>query len=84
MAINVKNIPVEEQLRELCRLTGESVTEALGKAVSQRLASLGNRTSSMGLKDALLSLGHECAKLPDLDKRSSDEILGYTKDGTFE
>lgn len=84
MGINVKNRQVEERLRELCRLTGESVTEAIGKAVEQRLVSIGNRTSSMGLKDALLSLGQECARLPDLDTRSSDEILGYNQEGSFD
>ena len=83
MAINVKNSQVEEQLRELCRLTGESVTEAIGKAVQQRLLSIGNRTSSMGLKEALLDLGRECSRLPDRERRSNDEILGYTDEGVF-
>lgn len=32
------------------------------------------------LKEKLLRISHRCSALPDIDKRSADEILGYDKD----
>jgi len=31
----------------------------------------------------LLEISRRCGSLPDLDRRSADEILGYDDDGTF-
>ena len=81
MALSIKNKLVEEQVRNLCSLTGESVTQAILSAVEHRLKSLGNRTRGSGLASALLEIGKECSSLPDLDARTPDEILGYGKDG---
>jgi antitoxin VapB len=33
------------------------------------------------LKDELLAIASHCAALPDLDRRSADEILGYDDRG---
>lgn len=83
MAINLKNKLVEEQIRELARITGETVTEAIGKAVDQRIKVIGSRASNLGVKEAILSIGTECSKLPDLSNASTEEILGYSSEGLF-
>jgi hypothetical protein len=40
-----------------------------------------NRRIQASLKDELINIGHRCANLPDLDKRSPEEILGYDQHG---
>jgi len=39
------------------------------------------KRSAGRLEDELLAIGRRCAALPDLDRRSPDEILGYDEVG---
>jgi antitoxin VapB len=34
-----------------------------------------------GLAAAIMEIGRRCAALPDFDRRSADEILGYDENG---
>jgi antitoxin VapB len=45
--------------------------------VRERLA----RTSGSERRGELLRIGQECAALPDYDRRTPDEILGYDEYG---
>ena len=83
MPLNVKDDEVHEMVRELARLTGESLTQAVRVAVRERLArEQAQRRATQGRLSARLSeiAGH-CASLPVLDDRSADEILGYDEVG---
>lgn len=40
MTMNIKNQEIHDEARELAKLTGESLTEAVGKAVHERLERL--------------------------------------------
>jgi hypothetical protein len=46
MALHVTNEQLEKTVRELAGLAGESVTEAIGKAVSERIARIKPATSA--------------------------------------
>ncbi len=60
MSLNLKNPVTHELVRDLARLTGETMTEAVTEAVRERLARV--RTSEKGqLADRLLALGKDCA-----------------------
>ena len=85
MALFIKNPDVEKSARKLARITAESLTEAILRAIDERLARLqpsgrSNRAQTQLEKD-LLRIAHQCASLPDLDTRTPDEILGYDAEG---
>lgn len=60
MSLNIKNEKTHRLARELARLTGESMTAAVDKAVRERLQRLRN-TKNDGLAERLLKIGRECA-----------------------
>lgn len=81
MALNIRNTEAEELAESLARLTGESKTEAVKKALRDRLEKLQRRRSGRRLADELDELAVHCAGLPVLDHRSPEEILGYDDNG---
>ena len=81
MALSIKNPEADELARKLAAATGESLTEAVLRALRERLARQAGRRGPMRLTDDLLEIGRRCASLPLLDERSSDEIVGYDRHG---
>lgn len=81
MAINIRNTEVEELVRTLARLTGESKTEAVRRALRDRLTRLRRERAARRLADELDVIAQECAALPVQDRRTADEILGYDDHG---
>jgi antitoxin VapB len=78
MALNIRNAEAERLVAELARRTGESKTDAVIKAVRDRLARLrGGRSRA----DELEEIAARCAALPVLDARRPEDILGYGDDG---
>lgn len=60
MGINIKNEETHRLVRELAALTGENQTEAITKAVQERLQRL-RASKNEGLAERLLAIGRECA-----------------------
>lgn len=84
MALRSKDAEIDRLARAVAALTGECLTEAVRKALAERLdRELLRRSGSVGLADRLLTIGQHCARLPDLDQRSADEILGYDETGMW-
>ena len=87
MALNIKSAETDRLARELAALTGESITEAVTRALEQRLDQE-RRERDVVRRERLKALMEEIrqrtAKLPVLDPRSDDEILGYNEFGTFD
>ena len=81
MPLNIKDRVTEQSVRELAALTGESVTTAVRRAAEDRLQRVRKTRSAGSLTAELLEIGRRCAALPDLDKRTPDEILGYDERG---
>lgn len=81
MALNIRNPLAEELAEELAKLTGESKTEAVTRALRDRLARVRRERSGKSLADELDDIARHCAALPVLDSRSPEEILGYDHDG---
>ena len=80
MALNIRNQEAERLAAELARRTGETKTEAVIKALRDRLARV-RRQRTKRLADQLDEIALGCARLPVLDRRPPDEILGYDDDG---
>jgi antitoxin VapB len=82
MALSLKDAETDRLAREVARLTGESLTEAVRRALAERLArERRKRGETAGLASRLDALALEGARLPDLDRRSPDEIIGYDASG---
>jgi antitoxin VapB len=81
MALNIKDPATEKTVRELAAATGETVTGAVHRAAEERLQRVRRQRAGRRLADEILEIGDRCAAMPDLDRRSPDEIVGYNEHG---
>jgi antitoxin VapB len=81
MALNIRNPETERLANSLAKLTGETKTSAVTKAIKLRLQQLHREKSRRRLADELDEIARHCAALPVLDARAPDEILGYDDKG---
>jgi antitoxin VapB len=89
MALNIKNEEAERLAAEVARMTGESKTEAIRRALAERRQRLTYRVSPDREARALRFLEREVwPRIPDdqigrrLSRDEEDEILGYGPTGT--
>ena len=87
MALNIKNAETEKLARDLARLRGEGITEAL-TAVLRREVERERRKPRREDKEKFYrdieEIVQEIKKMPVLDDRPADEILGYNEHGLFD
>ncbi|HET6520963.1 MAG TPA: type II toxin-antitoxin system VapB family antitoxin [Geminicoccaceae bacterium] len=81
MALNIKSAKADRLARTLAARTGETITQAVERALEERLMREEGRRASPSLEEEILEIARRCASLPDLDTRSADEILGYDENG---
>ena len=82
MALNIRNPEAERLAEELSRATGESKTEAVTRALRDRLSRVRRERARRRLADELDEIARHCAGLRVRgDARSDDEILGYDQSG---
>jgi antitoxin VapB len=82
MAISLKDAETDRLAREVARLTGESLTEAIRKALQERLERERRKHRPRErLIEERNAIALHCAALPDHDTRSADEIIGYDEFG---
>jgi antitoxin VapB len=75
MALNIRNGETEKLAADLAALTGESKTEAVTKALRERLASVTAGKRTRHKLDRLEEIAKHCASLPVLDNRSPEDML---------
>jgi antitoxin VapB len=85
LALSLKDPETDRLAREVAKLTGETLTQAVRTALEDRLAREPRRRGrpAEGLARALDALALECAAPPDLDARSYGEIIGYDESGMW-
>jgi antitoxin VapB len=71
MSLNIKNEQTHRLAQKLARLTGESMTAAVDKALRERLERV-RKNKGGGLAERLLKIGSECAPLWKEPYRSLD------------
>jgi antitoxin VapB len=81
MPLNIRNKLAEELASALAKLTGETKTEAVTQSLRERLERLRRAHAKRRLADELDEIALHCSKLPILDPRSADEIVGYDEHG---
>ena len=79
--LSVDHPEAVELAMALSSRTGESIGEAVVKALRERLERVPATGDVSSTAADLLAIGRECAALPDYDLRSADEILGYDEHG---
>ena len=80
MALNIRNLKTEKLAAALAKLTGESKTEAVTKALEDRIELIKRRRNKQSLAHRLNEIAQHCASLSVLSRKSADELL-YDKDG---
>lgn len=79
MALNIKDARTHELARELADRRGTTLTQAVADALTEAL----ERTapSAVPKLERLKEISRRAARLPVLDSRAPDEILGYDELG---
>jgi antitoxin VapB len=84
MALSLKDKETDRLAREVAALTGETLTDAIRTALTERLERERlRRGGSTRLADRLMKIGRNCAAVPDVDTRSPEEIVGYDETGMW-
>jgi antitoxin VapB len=85
VALSLKDPETDRLAREVARLTGESLTEAVRKALAERLQRerLRRGRPRRRLADELNEIALHCAQLQELDNRPADQIIGYDEKGLW-
>ncbi|MGA9511239.1 MAG: type II toxin-antitoxin system VapB family antitoxin [Candidatus Sulfotelmatobacter sp.] len=81
MALSIKSMEAERLAREIAAKTGESLTTAIQKSLSERLDRLTNQRRKQILVTQIDDILRRVDELPVQDSRTEDEILGYDEHG---
>lgn len=81
MALHIANIEADQLARQLAERTGESLTDAVIRALRERLERHQERPQPPSLAAELLAIGQRCASHPVLDGRPAEVLLGYDEHG---
>ena len=82
MALSLKDRETDSLARQIASLTGESLTEAVRGALRLRLREEQLKRGQPAWNDSAIDeIIERFARLPLLDSRTDDEILGYGEDG---
>ena len=77
MALSIKGERADQLARDLAALTGESITDAVVASLESRLEIERRRRRPLGLGDIV----DRFRRLPKLDERDPDDIIGYDEHG---
>ena len=77
MVLSIKSERADQLARDLAALTGESITDAVVASLEARLEFERRRRRTVTLDDIVERFG----RLPVLDERTPDDILGYDEHG---
>ena len=82
MALYVRNPNTERLAREVAKLTGETLTDAIHVSLEERLRQEKLKRGAHPWNDAAIdAIIERAATLPLLDNRTEEEMLGYDENG---
>lgn len=83
MTLHIKDPKADKLARELAKVTGESLTEAVTNALEEQLKRKKRMTKAAqeARYRRVMQLLEEIDKLPVYDNRTPDEIIGYDENG---
>ena len=81
MALSIKNPRAEQLARNVAAESGENLTQAIIHALEERLERLRGRKTTHDTVQEIMKISKRCHALPDLDRRTPEEILSYNDIG---
>lgn len=81
MALNIKSDEAHDLARRLAEATGTSMTDAVTTALKRTLERQDDGVSLRAILAEVSAIQDLVASLPDRDRRTADEILGYDESG---
>ena len=86
MALHIQDPETDRLARELSAVTGETITQTVNNALRERMRVVvpvveQSKEEYIARIEAIVA---DLAKLPVLDNRSPDEIIGYNEYGLFD
>jgi antitoxin VapB len=81
MALNIKDDQTDLLARQVAKVAGESLTEAIRVSLQERLERLTGKRRASTRREKLREILQRVDSLPRIDDRSEDEILGYDQKG---
>jgi antitoxin VapB len=74
--MNIRSTKIDRLIEQLSQLTGEDVETALARAIEERLSRIAP-PQPVDRRAALNAFFENVSRMPVLDPRSMDEIMGY-------
>jgi antitoxin VapB len=85
MAVLIKDEEADHLIRLLAERTGQSMTDAVKKAVEEKLERMPlSESENAERKRRIAELLAEADAMPTVDHRTADEIIGYNERGHFD
>jgi antitoxin VapB len=85
MTVLIKDEEADRLIRQLAKRTGETITDAVKGAVTEKLARTPLTAEEVAERRAKLeALLAKFDAMPTIDDRSADEIIGYNDKGHFD
>lgn len=81
MPISIRNTKTEALAREVAARAGETMTEAISRALEERLARMRTPREKAATARSLLAIARRINRRRTRSRRSADAILGYDRDG---
>jgi len=80
MTLKIEDMEAERLARELAAPTGETITEAVIRALRDRLKRQCAKTP-LDLKDEIMAISRRTAAMPRRTGRTADDIIGFDERG---
>ncbi len=80
MPLHISNPEADRLARELARLKGKTITEAVVKALRERLLRETGR-APVGLKAEIMEISRRAGRISRRTDRTPEEIVGYDERG---
>jgi antitoxin VapB len=81
MVLSIKDPEADRLARQLARMTGKSITEAVKAALRNRLEHERRRRGKHIDRARIAKIVADIGALPVVDERSPDELIGYDDAG---
>ncbi len=84
MALHIQDPETDQLARQLSAATGETITQAVNTALRERLRAVSPQCDEGEYIARIKEITEPFSKLPILDNRTEDQILGYNEHGYFD
>ncbi len=81
MVLHIRNPEADRLARKLARLKGETITEAVVKALRERLVRETAEAPGRDLAAEIMAISRRSGRIPRRTGQAAEEIIGYDEQG---